>query len=81
MPKKLTVVINGQAIKIEAGTTVAAVLFEQRLPCRLSVSGEPRNALCGMGVCFECRVTIDGVPHRRACQTLCADRMTVETPR
>jgi hypothetical protein len=32
-----------------------------------------------MGICFECRVTIDGVPHRRACMEACAPEMRVET--
>lgn len=37
-------------------------------PSRRSVSGEPRGPLCGMGICFECRATVSGVPHRRTCQ-------------
>ena len=44
---------------------------------RRSVTGAPRAPLCGMGICYECRVTIDGTPHRLSCQTLCADGMEV----
>ena len=44
-----------------------------------SVSGEPRAPLCGMGTCYECRVTIDGVAHRRACLVTVADGMHVTT--
>ncbi len=47
--------------------------------CRTSVAGEPRGVLCAMGICFECRVTIDGVPHRRACMELVREGMRVET--
>jgi sarcosine oxidase subunit alpha len=32
-----------------------------------------------MGICFECRVTIDGQPHARSCEILCESGMTVET--
>jgi sarcosine oxidase subunit alpha len=32
-----------------------------------------------MGVCFECRVTIDGEPNQRSCQTLCREGMEVQT--
>jgi NADPH-dependent 2,4-dienoyl-CoA reductase/sulfur reductase-like enzyme len=32
-----------------------------------------------MGICFECRVTVDGVPHQRACILPCAQGMVVET--
>lgn len=46
---------------------------------RRSVSGMLRGPLCGMGVCQECRVTIDGRAHQLACQTLCASGMQVLT--
>ena len=36
--------------------------------CRTSVTGEPRGPLCGMGICFECRTTVDGREHVRSCQ-------------
>jgi aerobic-type carbon monoxide dehydrogenase small subunit (CoxS/CutS family) len=44
---------------------------------RRSVSGELRGPLCGMGVCFECRVAIDGRRHVRSCQLLCREGMEV----
>jgi hypothetical protein len=46
---------------------------------RRSVSGMLRGPLCGMGVCHECRVTIDGRAHQLACQTPCAPGMQVWT--
>ena len=63
-----------------AGTTVAAaVMASGESAFRRSVTGEPRGPLCGMGICFECRVTIDGVPHSRSCQTPCVEGMEVRT--
>ena len=41
--------------------------------------GEARAPLCGMGVCYECRVTIDGIPHQRACMTTVTRGMAIET--
>jgi D-hydroxyproline dehydrogenase subunit gamma len=77
---RLRLTINGRGIDVEAGTTVAAALVIAGAGgTRLSVDGEPRSALCGMGVCQECRVTIDGRPHALACQTLCRDGQTVRT--
>jgi predicted molibdopterin-dependent oxidoreductase YjgC len=32
-----------------------------------------------MGTCFECRVTVNGKPHQRSCQTLCCEGMEVTT--
>ena len=43
--------IDGQRIAVEAGTTVAAALALAGVgSTRMSVSGQPRAALCGMGV-------------------------------
>ena len=46
---------------------------------RRSVSGEPRGPLCGMGICFECRVKIDGRAHSRSCQVPSKEGMDVFT--
>jgi succinate dehydrogenase/fumarate reductase-like Fe-S protein len=45
---------------------------------RTSVSGEPRSAVCGMGICQECRAQVNG-RIRLACQTLCVPGMVVES--
>jgi len=44
---------------------------------RRSVLGQGRGPLCGMGICMECRVTINGLPHCRSCQILCEEDMEV----
>jgi D-hydroxyproline dehydrogenase subunit gamma len=73
--------LNGQALRVREGTTVAAVLYlAGDGSSRTSVSGQRRAPLCGMGICQECRVTIDG-QRRLACQTLCRTGMAVETCR
>ncbi|MBV8202836.1 MAG: FAD-dependent oxidoreductase [Acidobacteria bacterium] len=72
--------IDGRPAAVAPGTTVAAALWNAGVfRCRTSVSGEARGPLCGMGICFECRVTIDGAAHRRACMTLSAPGMVIET--
>ncbi|WP_233834526.1 (2Fe-2S)-binding protein [Paraburkholderia sp. ZP32-5] len=73
--------VDGRDIEVAGGTTVAGALAIAGVSTsRLSVKGEPRAALCGMGVCQECRVTIDGRAHMLACQTLCRDGQRVQTP-
>ncbi|MFM0392405.1 (2Fe-2S)-binding protein [Paraburkholderia phytofirmans] len=75
---RVSVTINGHRIDVDAGTTVAAALVLAGVrSTRMSVSGQPRAALCGMGVCQECRVTIDGRAHALACQTLCREGQIV----
>ncbi|NPT67322.1 (2Fe-2S)-binding protein [Paraburkholderia sp. RL16-012-BIC-B] len=77
---RLHLTIDGRSVEVEAGTIVAAALVMAGAGgTRTSVSGEPRAALCGMGVCQECRVTIDGRAHALACQTLCRDGQVVCT--
>jgi sarcosine oxidase subunit alpha len=46
---------------------------------RTAVTGAARGPLCGMGICGECRVTIDGVHHQRSCVITCRDGMEVQT--
>jgi len=79
MSDQLTVMVNGAAVAVPLGTTVAVAVGLAGQPCRTSVSGEPRGPLCGMGICFECRVAIDGRPHCRSCQVLCEQGMEVRT--
>ena len=79
MSEPITVMINGNSVAVQAGVTVAAAMMIAGSHCRSSVSGEPRSPLCGMGVCFECRAVIDGIPHRRSCQILCASGMEIRS--
>ena len=65
---RVEIELNGRVVRVPAGTSLAAALLNAGEPAlRSSVSGTPRGPLCGMGACYECRVTIDGVAHRRAC--------------
>lgn len=74
----LNIVIDGEACDVPAGISVAAALaLAGNGVTRSSVSGERRAPFCGMGVCQECRVTVNG---RRmlACQTECQPDMVIE---
>lgn len=73
----IALTVNGLPLHVPHGTTVAAAVLMAGLATRRSVSGELRGPLCGMGICFECRVTIDGVAHQRSCQILCREGMQV----
>ena len=80
MPERVTISIDGQPLTVAAGTVVAAALEQAgKSAIRRSVSGEQRGPLCGMGICFECCVTINGRPFARSCMTLCENGMEVRT--
>ena len=73
-----TIKINGQTHEVPDGTSVASALCQAGIT-RRSVSGEPRGPLCGMGVCFECRVQVGGAKLVRACLVPCEDGMEIRT--
>jgi predicted molibdopterin-dependent oxidoreductase YjgC len=74
----IALTINGRDIVVAEGTSVAAAIaMAGSAVTRRSVGGAARAPLCGMGVCQECRVTIDGSRHQLSCQTPCADGMHV----
>jgi sarcosine oxidase subunit alpha len=80
MPELVEVQLNERTLQVPEGTSVAAAVFLAGETCfRTSVSGEPRAALCGMGICFECRVTIDDKPHCRSCQIMVQRGMRIQT--
>ncbi len=79
--EKIIIEVNGREIKAYKGETVLAALlaagFKQLK--KNPVNHAPRGPLCGMGVCFECTVTIDGVPNIRACMTEVKEGMKIST--
>ena len=79
MSSAVSLTVNGSQVSVPAGATVAVAMMIAGQPCRASVTGEPRGPLCGMGTCYECRAAIDGTPHCRTCQILCAPGMEIST--
>ncbi|HZX26585.1 MAG TPA: (2Fe-2S)-binding protein [Telluria sp.] len=78
MPPDCHIEVDGVPLTVPAGCTVAAALAIAGTLCtRVSVRGEPRFALCGMGQCQECRVSIDGAAHQLACQVRVRDGMWI----
>ncbi len=76
----ITLKINNKSVSVNDGTTLAAAIFVVHTDgFRRSVGGDLRGPLCGMGICFECRVTIDGVRLQRSCNVLAANGMEVVT--
>ena len=78
--KPLTVEVDGEAVPAFAGETVATVLLALgRRAFRHTEQGAPRGLFCGMGICFDCLVTVDGVDNVRACLTPVAEGMVITT--
>lgn len=71
----LAISLDGETVSGVAGQTIAGiVLASGRLAWRrTSVDGRPRGLFCGIGVCFDCIVTVNGERDVRACQRRAAD--------
>lgn len=80
MAERVRIDVDGRPLEAEAGASVLAALWNAGiLALRRSVHGDLRGPLCAMGTCFECRVTIDGMPHQRACSVAVHEGMQVRT--
>jgi D-hydroxyproline dehydrogenase subunit gamma len=80
MSDGVEIIVNGTAVRVGTGQTVAsALLAANTVAFRTSARGETRGPLCGMGVCYECRVTIDGLAHQRACLIPVREGMNIRT--
>jgi D-hydroxyproline dehydrogenase subunit gamma len=77
---RAVITVNGRAIDAAPSANLAAALLEAGFtPFRNTpVSGAPRMPYCMMGVCFDCLVTINGVPNRQACLEQVRPGMVVE---
>ncbi len=73
--------LDGQEMVAYEGETVAAALVaaNRRAFRRTAKAGQPRGMYCGIGLCFDCLMVIDGVPNTRACQTLATPGCRVRT--
>ncbi len=78
--RKITLVVNGRKMSAYEGESVHAVLTAAGIRnFRISKTGKPRGVFCGMGICYECLVTIDNISDQRACMTLVRDNMKIVT--
>lgn len=78
--ERITILVDGSPIEVEPGTSVAAALLNAGIwSFRRGLDGGPRGPLCAMGICFECRLAIDGTAHRLACMVLCEAGMEIDT--
>ena len=79
--RRLSITVDGTSLEVQAGMTVAAALMSAgKTSFRVSPRvAQPRGLYCGMGVCFECLIRIDGKAQVRSCLVEVRDGMVVET--
>lgn len=72
---------DGATVPFEPGQTVGAALVAAGIRSWRSTRGrgEPRGLFCGIGVCFDCLITVEAIPNQRACLTLADQDLIVTT--
>jgi len=80
--REIWISVDGSPLPAYEGETIAAALLAAgELTLRhTDKGGQPCGVFCGVGLCHECRVTVNGVPNVRACLTPVAPGMVVERP-
>ncbi len=81
MTRTITFTFNGNPIQCEEGQSIAAALInsDQRELRKTRFGDEPRSIFCGIGICFDCVVVINGVANQRSCLIEAHDGMKVES--
>jgi predicted molibdopterin-dependent oxidoreductase YjgC len=67
----VTILVDGEPLDAYEGESIAAAFLAagHRTTRWTARTGEPRGYFCGMGVCHDCLVEVDGEPSVRACLT------------
>jgi predicted molibdopterin-dependent oxidoreductase YjgC len=78
---KIRIFLNGEATIVSDGQSVGALLLEEglRITRTTRFASQPRGMFCGIGICFDCLITINGVTNQRACLTGVEEGMSIET--
>jgi len=79
MSARVQITLNGAVVEVPDGISLAAAIAHAGQAFRRSIGGDRRAPFCGMGVCFEWRVCIDGMEHQRSCMVMVREGMQVHT--
>jgi predicted molibdopterin-dependent oxidoreductase YjgC len=76
----IIITVDGMPLPAYPGETIAsALLAAGRRSWHHTRHGQPRGLFCGIGLCFDCLVTVNGTANVRACVTPVAEGMVVQT--
>jgi predicted molibdopterin-dependent oxidoreductase YjgC len=66
---RFEITFDGRPVQVTEGQTVGAALYAAGIRSwrRTRMEGKPRGLFCGIGVCFDCLVTVNDRSAVRAC--------------
>ncbi|MEU0506738.1 (2Fe-2S)-binding protein [Nocardia sp. NPDC005998] len=73
--------LDGQELLAHPGQTVGAALIDAGIQSWRTTrkNGRPRGLFCGIGICYDCLITVDGAPNQRACLVPVREGMQLST--
>ena len=79
--KGITIFFDGVNFQAVPGQSVGAALLAggESILRHTRIEDKPRGMFCGIGVCFDCLVVIDGLPNQRACITEVREGMRIQS--
>ena len=78
--EKFEIEVDGKTILAYSGQTIAEALLANGLrDLRMTRKQSPRGVYCGMGICYECRMIVNGIPNVRTCMTLATPGCRIAT--
>ncbi len=77
----VTITVDGETVTGITGQSIAGIVMAcDQLELRRTASADrPRGVFCGIGVCFDCLIEVNGVQDVRACQRKARDGDAVVT--
>ncbi len=81
MSNVITFFFDGKELLANRGESIAAALISngERITRVTRIHAQPRGVFCGIGICFDCLVVVDGINNQRACLIQVNQGMQVET--
>jgi hypothetical protein len=79
--RPVSITVDGERLTGIAGQSVAGVLLASGIMAwRTTAAGRrPRGLFCGIGVCFDCLATVNGLRDVRLCQRQARDGDVIAT--
>ena len=79
-PEEFNIEVNGKKVLAKRGQTIAAAILASGMRTfRKTRKHAYRGPYCGIGLCYECRMTVDGILNVRTCVTLAKPGCKVRT--
>jgi sarcosine oxidase subunit alpha len=77
---KFVIEVDGESLLAYSGQTIAEALLANGVrTLRMTQKQASRGVYCGMGICYECRMVVNGIPNVRTCMTLATPGCRIAT--